>query len=172
MPPVVRTIYYTVGWFVSNTVVHQYSGPITISSDVLLKAKAFKNNANPSSVSSAWFAKTSAFRFSLSNSSNVSVIAGLQSATRSTQHWQAAALSQCYSLCRGCHRGLVVPSRLRRAIRSCSTILAISDQRINPGRQFHGYCDLDRWRRNQNHGFYPERGRSSCVDRGNTDNHA
>src|SRR4030095_7190893 len=70
------TIYYTTDGSPPTQSSPRYSGPITISSDVLLKAKAFKNNANPSSVASAWFAKTSAFDFSLGNSGDLSVVAG------------------------------------------------------------------------------------------------
>ncbi len=69
-------IYYTVDGSTPTQSSSQYSSPVTISSNVLLKAMAFKNKLNPSAVSSAWFAKTSDFDFTLSNSSSVSVIAG------------------------------------------------------------------------------------------------
>ena len=44
------------------------------------------------------------------------------------------------------------------------------DQRLNPRRQFHGYCNCDRWQRNPNHGVHLECGRTSyCFDIGDTD---
>jgi hypothetical protein len=69
-------IYYTVDGSTPTQSSSQYSSPVTISSNVLLKAKAFKNKLNPSAVASVWFAKTSDFDFTLSNSSSLSVVAG------------------------------------------------------------------------------------------------
>src|SRR5438445_4007897 len=56
----------------------KYSGPFTIAANALVKAKAFKNNAQ-SSVASAWFSDTgtpTSFNFTLANAGDKSVNAG------------------------------------------------------------------------------------------------
>src|SRR4029079_8294341 len=53
------TIYYTTNGLSPDESSKKYSGPITISTNALLKVKAVKHNANPSSEASAWFSKTS-----------------------------------------------------------------------------------------------------------------
>jgi hypothetical protein len=52
------TIYYTVDGSSPSQFAKKYSAPITVSTDTLLKAKAFKNNTNPSAENSAWFILT------------------------------------------------------------------------------------------------------------------
>ena len=70
------TIYYTVDGSSPTQSSTKYSAPIVVSTDTLLKAKAFKSNSNSSPEASAWFAKTSVFDFGISNSGNVSIVAG------------------------------------------------------------------------------------------------
>ena len=114
----------------------KYSGPITISSDVLLKAQAFKNNANPSSVASAWFAKTSAFDFSLGNSGNVSVVAGA-SVSNTINATLASGSTQALSFTvSGLPSGASGSFSSTTCNPSCSTVLSITTSSSTPAGNF------------------------------------
>ena len=72
------SIYYTMDGTSPTPSSKKYSAPFTIATNALVKAKAFKNNAQ-SSVASAWFSDTgttSSFNFTLANSGDKSVNAG------------------------------------------------------------------------------------------------
>src|SRR5437763_6299164 len=72
------TIYYTTDGHSPTQSAKKYTGAFTLGTSTLVKAKAFKNNFNPSSEASAWFTKadTGSFNFSLANSGDKSVNAG------------------------------------------------------------------------------------------------
>ncbi len=69
-------IYYTTDGATPTQSSAQYTSPITISKDTLLKARAFKRKMSPSAEVSAWFSKLSSFDFALASSGNISVWAG------------------------------------------------------------------------------------------------
>src|SRR5947209_17005210 len=71
-------IYYTTDGQSPTQSAKKYTGDFTLAASTLVKAKAFKNNFNPSSEASAWFtnADTGSFNFTLSNSGDKSVGAG------------------------------------------------------------------------------------------------
>src|SRR5437867_11877692 len=69
------SIYYTMDGTSPTPSSKKYSGPLTIATNALVKAKAFKNNAQ-SSEASAWFSDTgtaTSFNFTLANSGDKSV---------------------------------------------------------------------------------------------------
>src|ERR1051325_5441070 len=70
------SIYFTTDGSTPSQSSPRYTAPITISSNVSIKARAFKSNANPSAIASVNFTKSNPFDFSLTNSGNVSVVAG------------------------------------------------------------------------------------------------
>ena len=53
------TIYYTTNGSSPTQSSQKYTGPFTLSSSTLVKAKAFKNNFEPSAEASAWFSAAS-----------------------------------------------------------------------------------------------------------------
>src|SRR5207253_10147630 len=72
------SIYYTMDGTSPTPSSKKYSAPFTIATNALVKAKAFKNNAQ-SSEASAWFSDTgtpTSFNFTLANSGDKSVNAG------------------------------------------------------------------------------------------------
>src|SRR5207244_10568449 len=92
------SIYYTMDGTSPTPSSKKYSVPFTIATNALVKAKAFKNNAQ-SSEASAWFSDTgtaTSFNFTLANSGDKSVNAGssisnmltatLSSGSRSEEH--------------------------------------------------------------------------------------
>jgi len=126
------TIYYTTDGSSPTQSSKKYSGPITVSTDALLKAKAFKNNANPSAENSAWFSRTSGFDFAVSNSGNISVLAGSSvkntiSATLSTGSTQAVSFSAS-----GLPSGAIASFSSTSCSPSCSTVLTIATSGSTP----------------------------------------
>jgi hypothetical protein len=70
-------IYYTTNGSTPTQASQLYKSPFTVATTTLVKAKAFKNNSNPSSEASAWFTiDNQQFDFSLSNSGNKSAQKG------------------------------------------------------------------------------------------------
>ena len=130
------TIYYTTDGSSPTQSSPKYSGPITISSDVLLKAQAFKNNANPSSVASAWFAKTSAFDFSLGNSGNVSVAAGASVSNTITATLASGSTQSLSFTVSGLPSGASGSFSSTTCNPSCSTVLSITTSSSTPAGNF------------------------------------
>ena len=70
-------IYYTTNGATPTQSSSLYKGPFTVSATTWVKAKAFKNNSNPSLEASAWFnIDNQQFDYSLSNSGNKSTQKG------------------------------------------------------------------------------------------------
>ena len=130
------TIYYTTDGSSPTQSSPKYSGPITISSDVLLKAQAFKNNANPSSVASAWFAKTSTFDFSLGNSGNVSVAAGASVSNTITATLASGSTQSLSFTVSGLPSGASGSFSSTTCNPSCSTVLSITTSSSTPAGNF------------------------------------
>ena len=130
------TIYYTTDGSSPTQSSPKYSGPITISSDVLLKAQAFKNNANPSSVASAWFAKTSTFDFSLGNSGNVSVAAGASVSNTITATLASGSTQALSFTVSGLPSGASGSFSSTTCNPSCSTVLSITTSSSTPAGNF------------------------------------
>ena len=133
------TIYYTTDGSSPTQSSPKYSGPITISSDVLLKAQAFKTNSNPSSVASAWFAKTSTFDFSLANSANsgiVSVVAGASVSNTITATLASGSTQALSFTVSGLPSGASGSFSSTTCNPSCSTLLSITTSSSTPAGNF------------------------------------
>ena len=167
------TIYYTVDGSSPTQSSTKYSGPITVSTDALLKAKAFKNNANPSSEASAWFSKTSGFDFALNNSGNLSVVAGASvsntiSATLASGSTQAVSFSVS-----GLPSGATGSFSSASCSPSCSTVLNITTSGSTPAGNFPITVTATGGGLTRTDGFYPDRCRPNRgLNGGNTDDHA
>jgi len=130
------SIYYTTNGTIPSQSSTLYTGPITISSDVLLQARAFKANANPSATVGAQFTKTKTFDFSLANSGNVSVVAGNSVNNTITSTW-VSGLTQgvtfaVSALPAGATSTLSTPS----CNPTCSVVLGIRTSTTTPGGNF------------------------------------
>jgi chitobiase/beta-hexosaminidase-like protein/uncharacterized protein DUF6298/collagenase-like protein with putative collagen-binding domain len=124
------TIFYSTDGSSPTQSSKRYSGPITISTDALLKAKAFKNNANPSSEASAWFSKTG--DFTLNNSGNVSVVAG-SSITNSISASLSSGSTQAVSFSvSGLPSGAAGSFSSTSCNPTCSTVLTITTSGSTP----------------------------------------
>src|SRR5437773_7869768 len=132
------SIYYTMDGSSPTPSSKKYSAPFTISTNILVKAKAFKNNAQ-SSVASAWFSDTgttSSFNFTLANSGDKSVNAGSSvsntvTATLSSGSSQAVSFSVS-----GLPSGATGSFSSASCSPTCSSTLTISTSGSTPAGTF------------------------------------
>jgi hypothetical protein len=126
------TIYYTTDGSSPTESSLKYSGPITIATDALLKAKAFKKNFDPSAEASAWFSKISNFDFTLANSGNVSAVAG-SSVANTINATLASGNTQSVSLTvSGLPSGATGTFSAAACSPTCSSTLTISTSAATP----------------------------------------
>ena len=129
-------LYYTTDGSSPGESSKKYSGPITISTDALLKVKAFKNNANPSSEASAWFSKTTGFDFALTNSGSVSVLAGTSSSNKISATLSSGSSQAISFSVSGLPSGATGSFSSASCTPTCSTVLSISTTGSTPTGNF------------------------------------
>jgi len=122
------TIYYTTDGQSPTQSAKKYAGAFTLAASTLVKAKAFKNNFNPSAEASAWFTKadTGSFNFTLSNSGDKSVNAG-SSVTNSIAATLGSGSAQSVSFsASGLPSGATASFSSASCSPTCSTVLSVS----------------------------------------------
>jgi len=129
------SIYFTTDGTTPSQSSTRYTGPITISSDTLLQARAFKSNANPSAIVGAQFTKAKPFDFSLANSGNLSVVAG-NSVNNTITASLISGTSQVTSSVSALPAGATATLSAASCNPTCSTVLGIRTSATTPAGNF------------------------------------
>src|SRR5439155_9151964 len=122
------TIYYTTDGQSPTQSAKKYTGAFTLAASTLVKAKAFKNNSNPSSEASAWFTKadTDSFNFTLSNSGDKSVSAGSSVSNTVTPTLDSGSSQAVSFSASGLPTGATGSFSSASCSPTCSTVLSVS----------------------------------------------
>jgi len=130
------SIYYTTNGSTPTQSSALYTGPMTLTSTSVVKAKAFKSGYNPSPEASASFTITQPFNFSLSNSGDKSVNAG-SSTTNTITATLVSGTSQLISFSVSDLPSGAAASLLPTSCNvNCDTSLSISTTSSTPGGSF------------------------------------
>jgi hypothetical protein len=129
-------IYYTTDGTDPTETSILYTAPFSLTKTALVKAKAFKSGATPSSVASAWFNQEAAFDFSLGSSGDRSVLAG-SSASNSISTTLLSGSTQPVTLsASGLPSGATASFSSTTCSPSCSSTLTINTTGSTPAGNF------------------------------------
>ena len=127
------SIYFTTDGTVPTESSTQYKEPFTLSTDTLVKAKAFKQNSPDSAEASAWFAFTpSSFDFSLSNAGNQTAIKGNSAQNKINASLKSGASKPISLSISGLPSGATSAFSSTSCNPSCSSILTIYTSNATP----------------------------------------
>jgi parallel beta-helix repeat protein len=130
------TIYYTTDGSVPSQSSNLYTGPMSLGSSAMVKAKAYKSGYSASAEVAASFTITSPFAFSLANGGDKSVVAG-SSVMNSINAFLSSGIGQTVSFnVAGLPAGASASFSSATCSPACSTILTISTTGVTPAGTF------------------------------------